>query len=85
MNKEFYKKVDEMFENNLNYEEVPIIRIKDLKENKILENINYKLVVFDSNLNMYKLQENGCLTLVDNPNFKPMVVYKKIFLNIPLV
>lgn len=84
MNDNFYKKVDEMFEEKLQYEEIPIIRVKNLKDNKILENLNYdKLLRFDSNLNMYKLQNDGTWVLVDNPNFKPIIVYKEKFKKLP--
>jgi len=62
MDKEFHNKVDEMFESKLdrNY-----IRIKDLANDKILddEDMDYNMVMFDFNLNIYKFV-NGIPTLV---------------------
>jgi hypothetical protein len=84
MDKKFHEKVDKMFENKLQYEEIPAIKVKSLRDNKILENLNYdKLLRFDSNLNMYKLQNDGTWALVDNPDFKPVIVYKEKFINNP--
>lgn len=80
MNDDFFEKVDKMFEDKLKYEEVPVIRVKSLKEDKILENLNYeKLLRFDSALNMYKLQNDGTWVLVNNPDFKPVIVYQEKF------
>ncbi len=68
MDKEFHNKVDKMFESRLDRN---FIRIKDLANDKILDDddMNYDLVVFDSNLNIYKLV-NGVPILVENKNFK---------------
>lgn len=74
----FHEKVDKMFEEKLQYEEFPVIRIRDIKENKILENIDYKnLLRFDADLNMYKLQKDGTWMIVNDANFKPEIVYKE--------
>jgi len=75
--KVFYEKVDHMFEDLLKYEDFPIIRVKDLKINKILENLPYDKLRFDANLNMYKLLDDGSWVLVNNPDFKPVIVYKE--------
>lgn len=84
MSKQFYEKVDKMFEEKLKYEEVPIIRVKSLKDNRILENLNYdKLLRFDANLNMYKLQNDGTWVLVNNPDFEPVITYKEVFIKKP--
>lgn len=86
MKKNFYEKVDKMFEEKLQYEEIPTIKVKSLKDNRILENLNYdKLLRFDSNLNMYKLQNDGTWVLVDNPDFKPVIVYKEKFIHNPQI
>jgi hypothetical protein len=86
MKKNFYEKVDKMFEEKLQYEEIPTIKVKSLKDNRILENLNYdKLLRFDSNLNMYKLQNDGTWVLVDNPDFKTVIVYKEKFINNPQI
>lgn len=84
MSNKFYEKVDKMFEEKLQYEDIPIIRVKSLKDNRILENLNYdKLLRFDSNLNMYKLQNDGNWKLVENADFKPVIVYKEKFIKKP--
>ncbi len=85
MSEKFYEKVDKMFEEKLEYEEIPMIRVKSLKDNRILENLNYdKLIRFDANLNMYKLKNDGGWELVQNPDFKSVIVYKEKFLKKPL-
>jgi len=85
MNKQFEEKVQKMFEKKLQYEEIPTIKIKDLKNDAILDNINYDKVRFDSELRMYKLQDSGEWTLVNNNDFKPVVVYKEKFIkNLPI-
>ena len=77
----FCGKVDRMFEDNLYYEERPIIRVKSIRENKILENLNYdKLLRFDANLNMYKLSGDGSWVLVNNPDFKPVIVNTDVYI-----
>lgn len=81
----FYDKVDNMFENLLKYEESPIIRVKDLKINKILENLPYDKLRFDANLNMYKLLEDGSWILVNNPDFSPVIVYKEKHIKNPQI
>jgi hypothetical protein len=84
MDEQFLKKTEQMFEEKLEYEEVPIIRVKSLKDNKILENLNYeKLLRFDSELNMYKLQNDGTWVLINNPDFKPVIIYKENFIKKP--
>jgi len=77
---DFYKKAEDMFEQNLKYEEVPTIKIKDLKNNKVLHNIDYKnLLRFDSNLNIYKMQNDGSWVAVNNDDFKAIVICDEIF------
>ncbi len=68
--KEFHDKVDNMFESKLRRH---LIRIKDLSNNKILteNDMNYEKVLFDSELNIYKI-ENGAPVLVENENFKAL-------------
>ena len=65
--KEFHDKVDKMFESKLRRH---IVRIKDVENNKILteEDMDYKRVLFDSDLNIYKIVD-GVPTLVENKNF----------------
>ena len=70
--KEFHDKVDKMFESKLRRH---IVRIKDVENNKILteEDMDYKRVLFDSDLNIYKIVD-GVPTLVENKNFKAMLL-----------
>lgn len=72
MDSEFYDKVDEMFESRLKRH---IVRIKDLENNKILaeSDMDYTRVLFDSDLNIYKITENGP-ELVENKNFKALLI-----------
>lgn len=76
MSDKFFKEVDKMFEEKLKYEEVPVIRVKNLKTNSILENLNYDKVRFDVNLNMYKLLDDGLWVIVNNPDFEPIITYR---------
>lgn len=70
--KEFHDKVNEMFEGKLKRY---VVRIKDIANNKILteSDMNYDKVLFDSNLNIYKM-DNGIPVLVENQNFKAILL-----------
>jgi len=72
MNKEFHDKVDKMFASRLKRH---IVRIKDMENDKILteEDMNYDLVLFDSDLNIYKLVD-GVPQQIDNQNFKALLL-----------
>lgn len=69
--KKFHDKVDKMFESVLHENS---IRVKNMESGELLgENeINYKLLLFDSNLNIYK-KVKGEFILVDNPMFKAVI------------
>lgn len=75
MDKEFISKVDTMFKETLNYVPRNVIRVKNIRENKILglNDINYSKLRFDAQLNMYKFDESGDWVLVNNENFKPII------------
>ncbi len=70
--KEFHDKVNDMFESRLKRY---IVRIKDLANDKILteKDMNYQRVLFDSNLNIYKLTD-GIPRLVEDENFKAILI-----------
>jgi lysine/ornithine N-monooxygenase len=70
--KEFHDKVNDMFEEKLRRY---VVRIKDVANDKILaeSDMNYDRVLFDSNLNIYKI-ENGVPVLVENQNFKAILL-----------
>lgn len=72
MDDDFYDKVDDMFESRLKHY---IVRIKDLKENKILSetDMDYYKFLFDSDLNIYKIVD-GVPVLVENKNFKAFLI-----------
>ena len=72
---EFHKKTDMMFTEKLNYPVKSVIRVKNIKEDKIIseDSMNYSRLMFDSKLNMYKLGEQGWI-LVTDVNFKPVIV-----------
>jgi hypothetical protein len=76
MDKDFYKEIDEIFHKELSYIPKYVIRVKDVEKNSILtlKDMNYKKVMFDSELNMYKY-ENGWIP-VNNKKFQPVVIEK---------
>ncbi len=80
MSEKFYKRADKMFAEKLSYEPKSVIRVRNVKDNKVLGplDINYSKLMFDANLNMYKLGTDGEWTMVNNENFKPIVVEEKI-------
>lgn len=49
------------------------IMIKDKTTGKVLENISYKNVLFDSNMNFYKIVEDE-IQRVENPNFEVVII-----------
>ncbi|MEK6829576.1 MAG: hypothetical protein AABY15_05650 [Nanoarchaeota archaeon] len=67
---DFHNKVSQMFESKLKRQ---IIRIRDLEKDMILNDMPYEKVLFDSNLNIYKIV-NGAPVLVENQNFKAIVL-----------
>ena len=73
--KKLIQEVDSFFNSTLSDPKEYIIRIQDVTTSEILDNINYQRILFDDNLNIYKIT-NGKLELVDNPKFK--AVLKKI-------
>ena len=78
MDNDFFKKVDKMFEDKLAYEDRIVIRIENVKDKTILENINYNYLLFDSNLNMYKLQPDGKYVKIIVDGFRPVIVVREL-------
>ncbi len=75
---EFYKQIDLLFESYLSAKKDGLlIRVKDISQNKILENMNYSKVFFDSDLNIYKIDNSGKLIKVEDTNFEAVVVKKQ--------
>ena len=74
-NAQFHSDINKMFESYLATEPKPRIMVRDLKRDMILTDGKiYENVLFDSNLNMYKLHTDGTHKLVDNKNFDAVVV-----------
>ncbi len=71
-NEQFHSDIDVIFESYLKQDETPVIRI--MKDGKVITKMNYKKVLFDSELNIYKREDNGVLTQISDPNFKAVVV-----------
>lgn len=53
------------------------IMVFDKKNNRILETIDYSLLLFDSNMNIYK-SINGNIQKVDNPDFEAVQIEKPL-------
>lgn len=73
----FFTEIDKMFEGYLSAKADKLqLRIKDVGKNLILEEsnkMNYSKVLFDSELNIYKI-EDGKIVRVENENFEVVVV-----------
>lgn len=75
-NENFYKEIDHMFESYLSAKKDKLqIRIKDVSKNKILSSaeVNYSKVFFDSELNIFKRNQDGDIELVQNDNFEAVI------------
>lgn len=78
--KEFYKQIDFLFESYLTAKKDGLkIRVRDISKNKILEDVdlNYSKVFFDSELNLYKIDKDGKMVVVENSNFETVVMRKE--------
>ena len=74
-NAQFHSDINVMFESYLATEPKPRIMVRDLKRDVILTSDNvYAKTLFDSNLNMYKMLDNGTFVAVDNKDFDAVVV-----------
>lgn len=73
-NQIFHSDIDRMFESYLQKEDEPRIMIIDLEKNQILNAMDYSRVFFDKTLNIYKIEKDGAIKKVDNPNFRAVVV-----------
>lgn len=75
-NENFYKEIDLMFESYLSAKKDKLqIRIKDLSKGKILSDtdMNYSKVFFDSELNIFKRNQDGFIELVQDDNFEAVI------------
>jgi hypothetical protein len=76
-NENFYKEIDLMFESYLSAKKDKLqIRIKDLSKGKILSNadMNYSKVFFDSEMNIFKRNQDGFIELVQDDKFEAVIV-----------
>lgn len=75
-----YKEIDLMFETYLSPKKDSLkIRVKDTSKEKIYESneMNYSKVFFDSELNIYKIDEEGKMIKVEKENFEAVVMRKE--------
>lgn len=73
-NQKFHADVNLMFESFLKKEDSPIILIRNKKTGEVLKKMKYEKVMFDSNLNIFKILKNGQIEKVDNPEFEAVVL-----------
>lgn len=71
-NEQFHSDIDKMFASYLAVGEKPVIRIA--KDGVVLTKLPYEKVLFDSELNIYKKNEDGTIEMVTDPHFKAVVV-----------
>jgi hypothetical protein len=75
-----YKEIDLMFETYLSAKRDSLkIRVKDTSKEKIYESneMNYSKVFFDSELNIYKIDEEGKLVKIEKENFEAVVMRRE--------
>jgi len=71
-NEQYHSDIDKMFESYLGANERPALRVA--KDGVVLTKMPYGKVLFDSELNIYKKNEDGTIELVTDPHFKAVVV-----------
>lgn len=71
-NEQYHSDIDKMFESYLGVNERPVLRVA--KDGVVLTKMPYGKVLFDSELNIYKKNEDGTIELVTDPHFKAVVV-----------
>lgn len=74
----FYKEIGLLFENYLSPKKDNLqLRIKDIDKNLILQEsntMNYTKVLFDSDLNIYKINKEGKVIKIESDNFETVVM-----------
>jgi len=74
----FFEEIDFMFESHLSPKRDKLqLRIKDVTNDSILETMNYSKVLFDSEMNIYKIDADGKPVLVENDKFETVVMKQK--------
>lgn len=76
----FMNDVDSMFEEKLKQDPEYKILVKDKMENKVFQEndpgFNYSKVLFDRDLNIYKLNTDGTVTRIESANFVAQILKK---------
>lgn len=73
----FYQEIKFLFESYLSPKKDKLkIQVKNLSKDTVLSSndMNYSKVFFDSELNIYKIDKEGKLTMVDNEDFEAVVM-----------
>jgi hypothetical protein len=78
MSDKLFQEVNLMFETHLTPTKHKLqLRIKDISKDTILpesKSMNYSKVLFDSDMNIYKVDSEGRAILVENENFEAVVM-----------
>ena len=79
---QFYKEIDQIFASYLSTGEKDkfVLRIRDKSKNQILDEgptMNYGKILFDSNMNIYKKDNDGNFIKLENDNFEVIVLERK--------
>lgn len=78
MNDKLFEEVKLMFETHLTPTKHKLqLRIRDISKDTILpesKSMNYSKVLFDADMNIYRLDAEGRPTLVENENFETVVM-----------
>ena len=73
----FYKEIQFLFETYLSPKKDNLqLRVRNVEKDSILSEteMNYSKVFFDSDLNLYKIDKEGKLVLIENDNFEAVVM-----------
>ncbi|MDG1950937.1 MAG: hypothetical protein P8J32_09060 [bacterium] len=76
-NEQFHSDVDRIFESYLSTEPTPKIMVRNTKTDQVMEQsakMNYSKIFFDSDLNIYKIDNAGTLVKVETSDFDAVVV-----------
>lgn len=69
---QFHSDIDKMFEYYLKETPKPLLRV--CQNGKILTDMSYTRVLFDSEMNIYKILPNGTVERVNNPEFTAVAI-----------
>ncbi len=69
---QFHSDIDKMFEYYLKETPKPLLRV--CKDGKVITKMNYDKVVFDAEMNIYKILPNGTIERVRDPEFTAVAI-----------